>query len=159
RSAIADSTSTQPPASYICLSRLRTSGSLPGGGLSKRGPASPSDSMWFARTRSIARAHNAASDMSPRIVASDASCSSVRWKGDTDVAAKSPGIGWLAFQCPGFGRRLFGCFLRLGRKVRCEPVDDAALQRGSFVALADQLRRDVGAGDLIRIRVVDDDLA
>src|SRR5262252_2566868 len=97
--------------------------------------------------------------MSPRIVASDASCSSVRWKGDTDVAAKSPGTGWLAFQCPGFGRRLLWSFLGLGRQVGGEPVDDSALQSGGLVALPDELRRHVGAGDLIRIRVVDDNFA
>ena len=67
---MADSTSTQPPASYIWRSRFRISGSAASGGWSKRGPVSASESMWFARTSSSARVHNTASAASPRIVAS-----------------------------------------------------------------------------------------
>ncbi len=68
-------------------------------------------------------------------------------------------IDGLAFQCAGFGRRLLGRFLRFGRQIGGEPVGDAALERDGAIALADQLGRDVRAGQLVRIRVVDDDLA
>ena len=61
RSAIADSTRTQPPASYICRSRFRISGSVPAGGLSKSGPVSASDWMPRSRISATARVHSAAS--------------------------------------------------------------------------------------------------
>ena len=94
--------------------RLRTSGGAASGFRGRCRPAGcRTAGRCRRRTRCCARARararassSAASATSPRIVASDASCSSVRWKGDTGVAAKSPGIGRLAFQCAGFGRRL-----------------------------------------------------
>ena len=73
--------------------------------------------------------------------------------------AESPGIDRLTFQSPGFGRRLLGRLFRFGRQIGGEPVDDAAFQRHRTIPLSNQLGCDVRARELVRIRIVDDDLA
>src|SRR5262249_4309217 len=159
KSATADSTSTQPPASNICRRRLSVSASLSGGGASNRGPRSASVSTPCARVSASARRKTDSSTPSPRMRASDASCRSVRDKGDTPAGRPSSEIGGLAFQCPGFGRRLLRRFFHLRWEIGGEPLDYAALQRHGAITLTDETGGDARARELVRIRIVDDDLA
>jgi len=65
----------------------------------------------------------------------------------------------LAFQCAGLRRRLARRFLRFRRQVRANPLADAALERGRSIAFPNQLGGDARAGQLVRIGIVDDDVA
>ena len=90
RSAIADSSSTQPPASNMCRSCVQhVRRRRPAAGSSSSGPRSASESMPCARTSAAARANSAASAASPRMVASSASCSRVRREGAARVRGVS----------------------------------------------------------------------
>src|ERR1700730_7949272 len=63
-----------------------------------------------------------------------------------------------ALQGTGLWGRLLGRLFRLGREIGWQPCDDAALQGDGSIPLTQQLRNDVRARQLVRVRVVHDDL-
>ena len=130
---------------------------MPEGGFSTSGPRSASDSICCDPARADASENSAASALSPRMVASDASRSSVRRRG----AAGSGGldIEGLAFQCARLRGRLFRRFLRLDGKVGSQPLCDSALERHGPIALPNEDSRRVRACQLVRIGVVHDNVA
>jgi len=101
-----------------------------------------------------ARVNSETAAASPRMVASSASWSSVRWSGAAPEPLGASEIDGLAFQCAGFRRRLLGRVLRFDWEIGGEPIDDAAFEAGGAVALTNEQRGDVRAGQFIRIRVV-----
>jgi hypothetical protein len=90
--------------------------------------------------------------------ANRASCESVRESGSED-RWESAGIETLAFQSARLGRRLFWCLFRFSRQISRQPITDAAFEGSCAIALTDQICDDVGAGDLIRVGIINDDLA
>ena len=108
--------------------------------------------------RAEARENSETAAASPRMVASSASWSSVRWSGTAPEPLGASEIGGLAFQCAGFRRRLLGRVLCFNGNISREPIDDAAFEAGGAVALTNEQRRYVRAGQFVRIRVVDHDL-
>ena len=94
----------------------------------------------------------------PRMRANRASCESVRESG-TEDRRESAGIETLAFQSARLGRRLFWCLFRFSRQIGRHPITDTAFEGRRAIALTDQIRDDVGVCDLVRVGVVNDDLA
>src|ERR1700730_15024708 len=63
-----------------------------------------------------------------------------------------------ALQGTGRWGRLLGRLFRLRSEVACQPFSDAALQGDGSIPLTKQLRSDLRARQLVRVRVVHDDL-
>ena len=80
-------------------------------------------------------------------------------KRDDSVSGGSGEVDALAFQRSRFGGRLLGRVLGFGWQVRRQPVGDAAFESHRAVPLTNQHGDDMGARELIRVRVVDHDLA
>jgi len=65
----------------------------------------------------------------------------------------------LAFQGAWLGRRLFRSVFGFGWQVCRQPIHDAAFQSHGAETLPNQQCSDVRAGQLVRVRIVDDDAA
>ena len=129
RSAMADSSSTQPPASYMWRSVSTAAGLASDGGRASSGPRSASDVDVLRAGPALRLRHRAR--LAP--VAANG-----RERGELVERLGQAGGVWrrrisrvrsLAFQRAGLGRRLFRRVLGFGRQIRRQPLRDAAFER------------------------------